>query len=79
MAHQFKEMNMDISDVISLIQLRVDELYENLDELSEDPYSSEYQEYEGRKDELVLLLITIEDQMKIMIDNGFNCDIINVQ
>ena len=57
-------MNMDISDVISLIQLRVDELYENLDELSEDPYSSEYQEYEGRKDELVLLLITIEDQMK---------------
>lgn len=55
---------MDISDVISLIQLRVDELYENLDELSEDPYSSEYQEYEGRKDELVLLLITIEDQMK---------------
>lgn len=60
----FKEMNMDISDVISLIQLRVDELYENLDELSEDPYSSEYQEYEGRKDELVLLLITIEDQMK---------------
>lgn len=64
MAHQFKEMNMDISDVISLIQLRVDELYENLDELSEDPYSSEYQEYEGRKDELVLLLITIEDQMK---------------
>lgn len=73
-------MNMDISDVISLIQLRVDELYENLDELSEDPYSSEYQEYEGRKDELVLLLITIEDQMKkIMIDNGFKCDIINVQ
>lgn len=64
MAHQFKEMNMDISDVISLIQLRIDELYENLDELSEDPYSSEYQEYEGRKDELVLLLITIEDQMK---------------
>ena len=64
MAHQFKEMNMDISDVISLIQLRVDELYENLDELSEDPYSSEYQEYEGRKDELVLLLITIEDQME---------------
>lgn len=57
-------MNMDISDVISLIQLRIDELYENLDELSEDPYSSEYQEYEGRKDELVLLLITIEDQMK---------------
>jgi FtsZ-binding cell division protein ZapB len=57
-------MNMDISDVITLIQLRVDELYENLDELSEDPYSSEYQEYEGRKDELVLLLITIEDQMK---------------
>lgn len=55
---------MDISDVISLIQLRIDELYENLDELSEDPYSSEYQEYEGRKDELVLLLITIEDQMK---------------
>ena len=55
---------MDISDVITLIQLRVDELYENLDELSEDPYSSEYQEYEGRKDELVLLLITIEDQMK---------------
>lgn len=64
MAHQFKEMNMDISDIISLIQLRIDELYENLDELSEDPYSSEYQEYEGRKDELVLLLITIEDQMK---------------
>ena len=57
-------MNMDISDVITLIQLRIDELYENLDELSEDPYSSEYQEYEGRKDELVLLLITIEDQMK---------------
>lgn len=57
-------MNMDISDVISLIQLRIDELYENLDELSEDPYSSEYQEYEGRKDELVLLLITIEDQME---------------
>lgn len=55
---------MDISDVITLIQLRIDELYENLDELSEDPYSSEYQEYEGRKDELVLLLITIEDQMK---------------
>lgn len=55
---------MDISDVISLIQLRIDELYENLDELSEDPYSSEYQEYEGRKDELVLLLITIEDQME---------------
>lgn len=55
---------MDISDVISLIQLRIDEIYENLDELSEDPYSSEYQEYEGRKDELVLLLITIEDQMK---------------
>lgn len=57
-------MIMDISDVISLIQLRIDELYENLDELSEDPYSSEYQEYEGRKDELVLLLITIEDQME---------------
>lgn len=57
-------MNMDISDVISLIQLRIDELYENLDELSEDPYSSEYQEYEGRKDELVLLILTIEDQMK---------------
>lgn len=55
---------MDISDVISLIQLRIDELYENLDELSEDPYSSEYQEYEGRKDELVLLILTIEDQMK---------------
>ena len=57
-------MNMDISDVISLIQLRIDELYENLDELSEEPYSSDYQEYEGRKDELVLLLMTIEDQMK---------------
>ena len=57
-------MNMDVSDVITLIQLRIDELYENLDELSEDPYSSEYQEYEGRKDELVLLLITIEDQME---------------
>lgn len=55
---------MDISDVISLIQLRIDEIYENLDELSEDPYSSEYQEYEGRKDELVLLILTIEDQMK---------------
>lgn len=55
---------MDISDVISLIQLRIDELYENLDELSRVMYSSEYQEYEGRKDELVLLLITIEDQMK---------------
>ena len=55
---------MDISEVISLIQLRIDELYENLDELSEDPYSSEYQEYEGRKDELVLLILTIEDQMK---------------
>lgn len=55
---------MKITEVISLIQLRVDELYENLDELSEDMYSSEYQEYEGRKDELVLLLITIEDQMK---------------
>ena len=57
-------MNMDISDVISLIQLRIDDIYENLDELSEDPYSSEYQEYEGRKDELVLLILTIEDQMK---------------
>ena len=55
-------MNMNISEVISLIQLRIDELYENLDELP--AYSSEYQEYEGRKDELVLLLITIEDQMK---------------
>lgn len=55
---------MDISDVISLIQLRIDEIYENLDELSEDPYSPEYQEYEGRKDELVLLILTIEDQMK---------------
>lgn len=55
---------MDISDVISLIQLRIDDIYENLDELSEDPYSSEYQEYEGRKDELVLLILTIEDQMK---------------
>lgn len=57
-------MNMDISDVISLIQLRIDELYENLDELSRVMYSSEYQEYEGRKDELVLLILTIEDQMK---------------
>lgn len=57
-------MHMGISDVISLIQLRIDEIYENLDELSEDPYSSEYQEYEGRKDELVLLILTIEDQMK---------------
>lgn len=55
---------MKITEVISLIQLRVDELYENLDELSEDMYSSEYQEYEGRKDELVLLLITIEDQIE---------------
>ena len=55
---------MDISTVISLIQLRIDELYENLDELSEDMYSSEYQEYEGRKDELVLLILTIEDQIE---------------
>lgn len=57
-------MRMDISNVISLIQLRIDELYENLDELSRVTYSSEYQEYEGRKDELVLLILTIEDQMK---------------
>ena len=55
---------MKITEVMSLIQLRIDELYENLDELSEDMYSSEYQEYEGRKDELVLLILTIEDQMK---------------
>ena len=55
---------MIITEVMSLIQLRIDELYENLDELSEDMYSSEYQEYEGRKDELVLLILTIEDQIE---------------
>ena len=55
---------MKITEVMSLIELRIDELYENLDELSEDPYSSEYQEYEGRKDELVLLILTIEDQIE---------------
>ena len=55
---------MKITEVMSLIQLRIDELYENLDELSEDMYSSEYQEYEGRKDELVLLILTIEDQFE---------------
>lgn len=55
---------MKITEVMSLIQLRIDELYENLDELSEDMYSSEYQEYEGRKDELVLLILTIEDQIE---------------